>query len=278
MIVIRARSTAVILAAVLLGGALASAAPPPLLPAYAHNDYENGRPLLDALEQGYRGVEADCYLIDGRLLVAHDREDVRPGRTLESLYLEPLRGLVRERGAVLADGTPLLLNIELKESARAPYDTLRAVLARYEDILVTVAGDSVRPGPVQAVLVGWHPPLDEMAAEPVRHAAVQSHFRSLPADHARYPAHLLLLVTVKYKDLFRWNGRGRAPAEVPAGMARVRAAADAVPGRIVRVFNVPRRAACYRALLDGGADLIGTKTLGRSRRVLQKIGAARTAP
>lgn len=262
----------------LLAVATPCAAAVQLLPAYAHNDYENRHPLRDALEQGYRGVEADCYLVDGRLLVAHDRQDVRPERSLEALYLDPLRALVRERGAVLADRTPLLLNIELKESARAPYDTLRAVLARYEDILVTVDNGSVRPGPVQVVLVGWHPPLDEMAAEPVRHAAVQCHFRALPADHARYPAHLLKLVTVKYKDLFRWNGRGRVPAEVTAGMARVRAAADAAPGRLVRVFHAPRRATCYRALLDGGADLIGTKTLGRSRRVLLDIGAARTAP
>lgn len=30
-----------------------------LLPAYAHNDYRNERPLHDAVELGYRGVEVD---------------------------------------------------------------------------------------------------------------------------------------------------------------------------------------------------------------------------
>src|SRR4030095_12119754 len=44
----------------------------PLLRAHAHNDYEHTRPLLDALEQGFCSVEADIYLIDGELRVAHD--------------------------------------------------------------------------------------------------------------------------------------------------------------------------------------------------------------
>ena len=63
----------------------------PLQQAHAHNDYEHARPLLDALDHGFCGVEADIYLVDGKLLVAHDRKDLRPERTLQALYLDPLR-------------------------------------------------------------------------------------------------------------------------------------------------------------------------------------------
>jgi hypothetical protein len=62
---------------------LAVSAPPaaveparPLPQAHAHNDYEHRRPLLDALSHGFTGVEADIYLVDGKLLVAHNRGDV----------------------------------------------------------------------------------------------------------------------------------------------------------------------------------------------------------
>src|ERR1043166_3466380 len=56
---------------------------PPLVRAHAHNDYEHGRPLLDALDQGFCSIEADVWLVDGKLLVAHDRDRGKSERTLE---------------------------------------------------------------------------------------------------------------------------------------------------------------------------------------------------
>ena len=70
----------------------------PLPQAHAHNDYEHERPLLDALDHGFTSVEADIYLVDGQLLVGHDPEDLTPERTLQSLYLEPLRKRVLANG------------------------------------------------------------------------------------------------------------------------------------------------------------------------------------
>src|ERR1019366_2575676 len=55
--------------------------PTPLTRAHAHNDYEHSRPLWDALDQGFCSVEADIYLVNGQLLVAHDRNQVKPERT-----------------------------------------------------------------------------------------------------------------------------------------------------------------------------------------------------
>src|SRR5262245_51794473 len=66
--------------------------------AHAHNDYEHARPLLDALEQNFDSVEADVHLVDGQLLVAHDRKDARADRTLEKLYLDPLGERVKQNG------------------------------------------------------------------------------------------------------------------------------------------------------------------------------------
>jgi putative flavoprotein involved in K+ transport len=60
-------------ALVLFGVALADSPSPtgvPLPNAHSHNDYLRPRPLLDALDQGFCGVEADVFLVDGDLLVA----------------------------------------------------------------------------------------------------------------------------------------------------------------------------------------------------------------
>ena len=82
-----------VLVAALACGA-AKAAPPgvsPLPNAHAHNDYEHNRPLFDALDHGFTSVEADVFLVDGKLLVGHDREALKPERTLDSLYLAACR-------------------------------------------------------------------------------------------------------------------------------------------------------------------------------------------
>ena len=80
---------------------------PLVLPkAHAHNDYRHKHPLLDALDNGFCSVEADIYLVDGKLLVAHDRSAVKPERTLEALYLEPLRKRVQANEGASIPGIP----------------------------------------------------------------------------------------------------------------------------------------------------------------------------
>ena len=67
----------------------------PLPRAHAHNDYQHERPLLDALDHGFGSIEADIHLINGNLLVAHNRDEAQPDRTLQGLYLDPLRQRIR---------------------------------------------------------------------------------------------------------------------------------------------------------------------------------------
>ena len=62
----------------------------PLRQAHAHNDYAHSRPLLDALDHGFCSVEADVFLVKDKLLVGHTFLELKPNRTLESLYLDPL--------------------------------------------------------------------------------------------------------------------------------------------------------------------------------------------
>src|SRR5450432_4920900 len=59
---------------------------------YAHNDYWHKRPLFDALENGFTYIEADVYLRNSKLLVAHRPPflKLRRKHTIESLYLNPL--------------------------------------------------------------------------------------------------------------------------------------------------------------------------------------------
>src|SRR5262245_13194145 len=124
--------TTFILALVSVGAI--TAGPVPLTCLHAHNDYEHKRPLLDALDHGFCSIEADIYLIDGKLFVAHERREVRPERTLQALYLDPLRERVYQNGGrVYPNGPEVTLLIDLKSDWTQIYPVLRNVLKDYAD-------------------------------------------------------------------------------------------------------------------------------------------------
>lgn len=113
----------------------------PLQRAHAHNDYEHDRPLLDALSHGFTSVEADIYLVDGELLVGHDPADLVPGRTLQSLYLDPLARRVRANHGRVYQGSDLSLQllVDIKNTGAATYTELDGCCA-------TTGGCSRRTG------------------------------------------------------------------------------------------------------------------------------------
>lgn len=248
-----------------------------VLPAYAHNDYENERPLERALELGFQGVEVDYYLEDGELRVGHDPEETTPGRTVESMYLIPLRERVRREGTVLPGGGTFILNIESKLEGMSTYEALHDLLSRYEDILTVVRDGRVEPGPVQVILVGWYPPLDYLGRQPVRYAAVQLHYEDLPDDHDRYPSHLVKLISHEFREGPYFRGAGPVPPRMKKRMERIASLAHAVPGRLARVYNVPTTPEVYRSILEAGIDLIGTKDIEGASRALrgQHLGEVR---
>src|SRR5881397_251224 len=123
-------------------------APKPLQHAHAHNDYEHKRPLFDALECGFCSVEADIWLVDGKLLVAHDRNQVEPERTLQALYLDPLRERARRNGGrVYPHGPEVILLVDVKSAAKKPSPAFLRFLKNNPTVLPVFLRAAPRPTP-----------------------------------------------------------------------------------------------------------------------------------
>ena len=104
----------------------------PLPQAHSHNDYYRPRPLQDALDQGFASVEADVFLVDGELLVGHDKRELKPDRTLEALYVKPLAERVAQNsGRVHRGGSTFMLLVDIKENGAAAYAALDSLLKRF---------------------------------------------------------------------------------------------------------------------------------------------------
>lgn len=253
-----------LLAGLVCGAALARAgevpAPRPVTPllrAHAHNDYEHPRPLRDALEHGFCSVEADIHLVDGELLVAHNRAQVRPGRTLEALYLEPLRERAAAHGGRVYPGGPTFwLLVDFKSEGPATWRVLRAVLERHRPWLTEFGPDSARTNAVTVVLSG-NVPRDLLAAEPRRLAAVDGRLEDL--DTRPSPG-LVPWVSERWGRVFTWRGAGPMPEAERAKLRDWVARAHA-QGRRVRFWGAPDFEPAWRAQLDAGVNLINTDRL-----------------
>lgn len=84
---------------------------------HSHNDYVQANPFWGAFNAGTSSIEADVYLVDGDLYVAHRKKElvITPERTLRSMYLEPLKKeWDKNGGKPYADGTPLELMVDMK--------------------------------------------------------------------------------------------------------------------------------------------------------------------
>lgn len=240
--------------------------------AHAHNDYEHTRPLLDALDAGFASVEADVWLVDGKLLVAHDADKVDPARTLESLYLEPLLARVRENHGRVYEGWEhsLQLLIDIKSEAEPTYRALHEVLARYRRLFTRFTPDAAYEGPVTAVISG-NRPRALMVAQPVRYAGYDGRSADLGSgDEASF----IPLISDNWTNLFKWTGEGTFPADERAKLADFVARAHA-NGQRVRFWATPEvagvREAIWAELVRAGVDYINTDDLPGLHAWLDKV-------
>ncbi|MFE9774484.1 phosphatidylinositol-specific phospholipase C/glycerophosphodiester phosphodiesterase family protein [Streptomyces sp. NPDC005931] len=238
--------------------------PRPLWRAHAHNDYEHPRPLLDALDHRFGSVEADIFLVDGQLLVAHGPEDLDPSRTLESLYLEPLAARVRaHRGSVhRGHRRPLQLLIDIKTEGAATYLELDRRLRRHRHLFTTCAHGRVLPGPVTAVVSGDRAARVPMEAQRVRRAFYDGRLADLGGPA---PSSLIPLISDNWTRHFTWRGIGPFPDAERRKLRDIVGTAHA-RGQRVRFWATPdvpgpARDALWGELLAADVDHLNTDDL-----------------
>ncbi|MEZ6072712.1 MAG: phosphatidylinositol-specific phospholipase C/glycerophosphodiester phosphodiesterase family protein [Pirellulales bacterium] len=258
------------LTALLAVTGLSAADVTPLPQAHAHNDYEHERPLLDALDNGFCSVEADIWLVDGKLLVAHDREDVRPERTLEALYLDPLQNRVKRNGGkVYPEGPDFTLLIDLKSEPLATYAALRKVLANYDDMLTSVSDGRETRRAVTAVLSGersdaFYKMLAGIDAEGTRRAGIDGRLSDLDSE---VPSHLMPLISDRWTSHFRYHGGEEMAADEREKLTRIVHQAHE-HGRRVRFWATPHNEDLWQELVDAGVDHVNADDLPRLRAFL----------
>jgi hypothetical protein len=243
---------------------VAAAEPTPLIRAHAHNDYEHKRPLFDALDQGLCSVEADIFLVDGQLLVGHTRRSLKPERTLESLYLVPLKERAAKNGGRVYRGGPeFTLLIDIKTKGEPTYAVLKTVLAKYADMINAPSASAAPRRAINVVATG-NRPADLIAADANRLVGIDGTLSDLDSDQ---PANLIPLISDNWRALFKWRGKGPIP---PDEREKIRSAVQKshAHGRRLRFWATPDNPAVWQELYDDGVDLLNVDDLPGVARFL----------
>jgi len=238
--------------------------PVPLTHAHAHNDYEHRRPLFDALSHGFCSVEADIYLVNVELLVAHNRTDVRRERTLQALYLDPLRKLAKEhQGKIYGYEPRFFLLIDVKSDFSALYPVLRKVLEDYSDILTRYENGKTFTNTVTVVLTGGYS-LPTVAAETNRLAGIDGRLKDLASTKRGDAA---LWISDSWKPTFHWTGKGKMPDDERARLRDIVERAHA-KGKLVRFWAAPQTKEAWTEFSADGVDLLNADDLAGLEKFL----------
>jgi hypothetical protein len=227
-----------------------------LVMAHSHNDYEHDTPLFEALDQQFYSVEADVWYRSGKVVVSHDSYSSKG--TLQELYLDPLKQRIEDNGgSVYGDGVQFVLWLDLKDGSLGLREGIQHLLETYPMVSSFQDGTET-PGPVLVVLTGNDASKKTYISDYNPRYAVRDSNEYLPGDPAadgkwQYYA-------LDWSRWIAWQGADEIPA--PEGRRLACLIGDIHnKGRKVRFWNSPMNEGFYRAMIQYGADFIGSDDL-----------------
>jgi alkaline phosphatase len=171
--------------------------------AHSHNDYEQKVPFWLAYNEGFGSIEADIFLRQDSLVVAHSEKELSLQRTLEAYYLDPLKAGVRKNGGrpFLHSTAPLQVLIDIKTDSIHTLARLVEVLGKYPELTGNPAIKFVITGnrPAPSLWPGYPSWIwfDGVLSEQYDQAALDK----------------VVMLSDDFKSYSQWNGKGIVPAK-----------------------------------------------------------------
>ena len=218
---------------------------------HSHNDYEQARPFWGAYQAGAASIEADIWLVNGKLFVAHDRKDIRPERQLASMYLEPIRQIMeKNNGSAYPKGKGLQLLVDLKSGA----ETLDTLVHLVRELGMTQCFDVKKnPSAVQIVITGFKIRKEDFGQYPDF-----IYFDGQPdVDYSPEQLERIPMISAHYGKFTKWKGKGEMGK---ADQKRIKDTAKKIHkmGCKFRLWAFPDNEAGWKMTRQLGLDFINT--------------------
>jgi hypothetical protein len=226
---------------------------------HSHNDFNQRRPLQDAVAAKVSSVEVDVVDRWGEVKVTHI--GIFTDGSLREKYLDPLQKLINDRGSALGDGKPFYLWIEIRGifARGGVVPLLRTLLEQYPMFeRYNARGETVRKGPVVAIISGYsafkHEYFDGQAVTP---ACLGLNDREWQTPGFDPRAKWLSLRWSRHAD---WKGEGAPP---PGLAEKIRALVSGIhaQGRRLRFWGNPETGEFWDLMKETGVDQASTDSL-----------------
>ncbi|MBV8328235.1 MAG: alkaline phosphatase [Chryseobacterium sp.] len=228
--------------------------------AHSHNDYMQEVPFWEAYYAQFGSIEADVFLVKGKLWVAHTEKELSADRTLENLYLDNISKQIKlNKGHIYADAhKKLQLLIDIKQDYKTSLNALVSTLKKYPEITGNAG--------IKIVITGGRPQ---------------------PNDFKNYPNYLYFdgdleknytpdqlsrigMFSTDLPGLVKWNGKGIPRDEETDKIKKAvdKAHAQQKP---VRFYGAPDFPNAWVNLMDMGVDYINTDHIPDLKKFMNTI-------
>jgi alkaline phosphatase len=214
---------------------------------FAHNDYVRENPFHTAYDLGVGYIEADVFLRDGQLMVAHHRNEIADGRTLQNLYLEPLSQKARQfNGNVYKNpDQTLTLMIDLKTEGMHTLNAIVDLIDNYPEL--------IRSPNLQFMISGNVPhPQKWVEYPPYIFFDGRPGIAYSPEQMKR-----ISMISTNFSSASKWDGHGRISNEDRKKMQKFIDDAHA-HGKKFRFWATPDFPGAWKELMSMNMDVIVT--------------------
>lgn len=209
---------------------------------FSHNDYLQKKPFHAAYNLGAGYIEADVFAKDGKLMVAHTADEIEEKRTIDKLYLVPIReALTVTKNKARA----FTFMIDLKTDGIQTLGLLVHQLERYPELTsspyLTIAISGNVPDTSE-----WKnfPSYITFDGRPNRHYAAQ-HLKRVS------------FISNNFRAYSQWDGDDHLPEPDKIRLKEVIAAVHA-QGKKIRFWGAPDVPNAWKTLLELDVDILGT--------------------
>lgn len=230
--------------------------------AHSHNDYEQRVPLITAYNEMFGSIEADIFYHNGELLVAHKKEELVTHRTLEDLYLKPLKAYVeKNKGYIYADTSRhLQFMIDLKTNGDTTLGKLVELLQKYP----TLTNCST----LKIAISGNRPNVSAYTSYP----AYIGFDGELQNEYPAAALSRIVMMSAELKQYTSWNGKGVIPGPQFDTLQRLISKAHAL-NKPVRFWGAPDFTNAWYQLIKLQVDYINTDSIKGLSDFLRKLPA-----
>ena len=221
---------------------------------HSHNDYLREQPLIEALNAGAKSIEADLFLIDGKLYVAHTKEEIASENTFENIYILPLKKYLLKQD----EKQDFHLMLDIKTEAVSTLNEIQKILLKYPGVF----SDSG----IKVIISGNRP-----------NPAFYKNYASFiffdgrnPSDAKGINAEKIAMISQNLSAFTHWRGEGKLSSNENQKLVEFVNACHEVQ-KPVRFWNTGDNEKMYDLLITIGADYINTDSPQIVRNYLNQL-------